>query len=169
VARRSGHLPAVEATILRQTDNDKHALNPAATWRKPWLSRAAHGQPSPCRCNGHVDVDLTGWTQGAASSLGLRPIVTRPRPCHRERITPQLRAGSGEGHIRPRLNHHSRWFRDLDLVAVLSFFRGNAKTIVSATALTMDDIARYSLDRVDGVLATVVGRVEKKWHRQYQL
>jgi hypothetical protein len=37
-----------------------------------------------------------------------------------------------------------------------SVFRSDAETIVSATALTMDDIARNSLDRVDGVLETVV-------------
>jgi two-component sensor histidine kinase len=41
-------------------------------------------------------------------------------------------------------------------------FRSDAETIVSATALTMDDIARNSLDRVDGVLETVVGRIEEK-------
>jgi hypothetical protein len=43
-----------------------------------------------------------------------------------------------------------------------SVFRSDAETIVSATALTMDDIARNSLDRVDGVLETVVGRIEEK-------
>src|SRR5262245_50766277 len=43
-----------------------------------------------------------------------------------------------------------------------SVFRSDAETIVSATALTMDDLARNSLDRVDGVLETVVGRIEEK-------
>jgi len=43
-----------------------------------------------------------------------------------------------------------------------SVFRSDAETIVSATALTMDDLARNSLNRVDGVLETIVGRVEEK-------
>ena len=43
-----------------------------------------------------------------------------------------------------------------------SVFRSDAETIVSATALTMDDLARNSLDRVDGVLETVVGRINEK-------
>jgi hypothetical protein len=43
-----------------------------------------------------------------------------------------------------------------------SVSRSNAETIVSATAPTMDDIARNSLDRVDGVLESVVGRIEEK-------
>jgi hypothetical protein len=34
VARRRGNLPGVEATILRQTDNDKHALDPAAALKE---------------------------------------------------------------------------------------------------------------------------------------
>ena len=43
-----------------------------------------------------------------------------------------------------------------------SVFRSDAETIVSATALIMDDLARNSLDRVDGVVETVVGRIEEK-------
>src|SRR5262245_12653711 len=43
-----------------------------------------------------------------------------------------------------------------------SVFRSDAETIVSATALTMDDLARNSLDRVDGVVETIVGRIEAK-------
>jgi hypothetical protein len=46
--------------------------------------------------------------------------------------------------------------------AEFSVFRSGAETIVSATALTRDDLARNSLDRVDGVLDTVVGRIEEK-------
>src|SRR5262245_53881642 len=46
--------------------------------------------------------------------------------------------------------------------AEFSVFRSDAETIVSATALTMDDLARNSLDRVDGVVETVVGRIEEK-------
>src|SRR5262245_28632826 len=46
--------------------------------------------------------------------------------------------------------------------AEFSVFRSDAETIVSATALIMDDLARNSLDRVDGVLETIVGRIEEK-------
>ena len=41
-------------------------------------------------------------------------------------------------------------------------FRSDAETIVSATALTMADHARNSLDVIDGVLETVVARIEEK-------
>jgi two-component sensor histidine kinase len=43
-----------------------------------------------------------------------------------------------------------------------SDFRGDAETIVSATALTIEDHARNSLDAIDAVLQSVVVRIEEK-------
>jgi two-component sensor histidine kinase len=41
-------------------------------------------------------------------------------------------------------------------------FRSDAETVVSATALTMDDEVRHSLHAIDVVLETVIARIEEK-------
>jgi hypothetical protein len=112
---------------------------------------------------------LTGWTQAASCSFSKFEANTagdpsfesfgfwlRPDRCNRSFATV---SGSLLSYVRAP----ARIIFALALTIIhgglaiwtwseFSVFRSDAETIVSAAALTMDDIARNSLDRVDGVL-----------------